>query len=70
MSVENFIFSWKELSANMLFMYSHLQFVLSANLFQSFNLSLKFGITDVSGSTIIIFASTRPNGGLIATQFT
>ena len=47
----NVIFVWKELSVNnMLSMYSDLakQYVLSTNLFHSFTLLLKFGITDVS----------------------
>ena len=59
-SVVNFIFLWKELSANnMLSMYSPLakQYVSSANLFHSFTLLLKFGITDVSSSTMNMFAS-------------
>ena len=59
----NFIFLWKELSANnMLSMYSNLakQYVSSANLFYSFTLFLKFSITDVSSSTVNMFASTGP----------
>ena len=64
-SIVNFIFLWKELSANnMVSMYSNLakQYVLSTNLFHSFTLLLKFGITDVSSSTMNMFASTGPNG--------
>ena len=51
MSVLNFTFLWKELSANnMLSTYYDLakQFVSSTNLFHSFTLSFKFGITDKS----------------------
>ena len=57
----NFIFLWKELSAyNMLSMYSDLvkQYVSSTNLFHSFTLLSNFGITDVSSSTMNMFAST------------
>ena len=63
----------KELSANnMLSMYSNLtnQYVLSTNLFHSFTLLLEFGITDVSISTMNMFASTGPNGEPIATPST
>ena len=60
----NFLFLWKELSVNMLSMYSNLakQYVSSTNLFHSFTLFLKFGITDVSSSTMNMFASTGPYG--------
>ena len=61
----NFIFLWKELSANnMLSMYSDLatQYISSTNLFHSFTLLLKFGITYVSSSTVNMLASTGPNG--------
>ena len=60
----NFIFLWKESSANnMLSMYSNLakQYVSSTNLFYCYTLFLKFGITDVSSSTMNMFASTGPN---------
>ena len=66
-SVVNFIFLWKELSAyNRLYMYSDLvkQYVSQANLFHSFPLSLKFGITDVFSS------SNGPSGDPIAAPST
>ena len=69
----NFIFLWKELSANnMLFMYSDLtkQYVSSTSLFHSFISLLKFGLTDVSSSTMNIFASTGLNGKPITTLST
>ena len=46
----------------MLSMYANLakQNVSSTNLFHSFTLLLKFGITDVSSSTMNMFASTGP----------
>ena len=55
----------------MLSMYSDLakQYVLSKNLFHSFTLLLKFGIIDVSSSTMNMFASNGPNGEPIATPF-
>ena len=40
--------------------------VSSTNLFHSFTLSLKFGITNVSSSTMNMFASTGPSGEPIA----
>ena len=61
----NFIFLWKELSVNnMLSIYSDLakQYVSPINLFHSFTLLFKFGITDVLSSTANMFASTGPNG--------
>ena len=69
----NLIFLWKESSANnMLPLYSDLakQYVLSTNLFQSFTLLLKFGITDVLSSTMNMCASAGPNGESIATPYT
>ena len=69
----NFISLWKELSANnILSMYSNLakQYVSSTNLFHSFTLLLKFGITDVLSSTINMFASTGPSGEPIAAPST
>ena len=53
-------------------MYSNLakQYVSSTNLFHSFTLLLKFGITDVSSSIMNMFASTGPNGEPIATPST
>ena len=56
----------------MLSMYSDLakQYVSSTNLFHSFILLLKFGITDVSSSTMNMFAGTGPNGERIATPST
>ena len=56
----------------MLSMYSNLarQHVSSTNLFHSFTLFLKFGITDVSSSTMNMFASTGPNRKPIATPST
>ena len=56
----------------MLSMYSNLakQYVSSANIFHSFALFLKFGITDVSSSTINMFASTGPNDEPISTPST
>ena len=53
----------------MLSMYANLakQNVSSTNLFHSFTLLLKFGITDVSSSTMNMFASTGPNGEPIPT---
>ena len=69
----NFIFLSKELSAyNMLSMYSDLakQYISSTNLFHSFTLLLKFGITVVSSSIMNMFASTGPNGEPIATLST
>ena len=65
----NFISLWKELSANhILSMYSNRakQYVSSTNLFHSFTLLLKFGITDVLSSTINMFARTGPSGEPIA----
>ena len=69
----NFIFLWKELSANnMLSMYSNLakHYVSSTNLFHSFTLLLKFDITDFSCLTMNMFASTGPKGEPTATQST
>ena len=56
----------------MLSMYSDLakQYLSSKNLFHSLTLVLKFGITDVSSSTMNMFASTGPNGEPIATPST
>ena len=53
-------------------MYSNLakQYVSPTNLFHSFTLLLKFGITYVSSSTINMFDCTGPNGELIATPST
>ena len=53
----------------MLSMYANLakQNVSSTNLFHSFTLLLKFGITDVSSSTMNMFASAGPNGEPIPT---
>ena len=53
-------------------MYSDLakQCVVLANLFDSFTLLLQFGITDVSSSTINMFASTGPNGKSISNPST
>ena len=47
----------------MLSMYSNLakQYVSSTNLFHSFTLLLKYGITDVSSSAMNMFASAGPN---------
>ena len=44
------------------------QYVSSTNLFQSFTLSFKFDISDVSSSAMNILARTGPNGEPIATQ--
>ena len=68
----NFIFLWKELSANnMLSIYNLAkQYVSSINLFHSFTLLLWLGITDVSSSTMNIFPSTGPNDEPIATPST
>ena len=54
----------------MLSMYYNLakQYVSSINLFYSFNLLLKFGITDVSSSTMSMLASTGPIGEPIASR--
>ena len=54
----------------MLSMYYDLakQYVSSINLFYSFNLLLKFGITDVSSSTMSMLASTGPIGEPIASR--
>ena len=56
----------------MLSMYFDLtkQYVSSTNLFHSFTLLLKFGITDVSSSTMNMFASAGTNGEPIATPST
>ena len=56
----------------MLSMYSDpaKQYVSSTYLFHSFTLLLKFGKADVSSSTMNMFASTGPNGELIATSYT
>ena len=53
----------------MLSIYSDLakQYVSSTNLFYSFTLLLKFGITDVWSLTMNMFASTGPNSEAIAT---
>ena len=44
--------------------------VSSTNLFHSFTLLLKFGITNVSSSTMNLFVSTKPNGEPVATPGT
>ena len=56
----------------MLSMYSNLakQYVLSANHFHSLTLLFKFGISNVSSSTMNMFASTGPNVEPIVTPST
>ena len=44
--------------------------VSSTNLFHSFTLLLKFGITNVSSSTMNMFVNTKPNGEPVATPCT
>ena len=53
-------------------MYSNLakQYVLSTSHFHSFTLLFKFGISNVSSSTMNLFASTGPNGEPIVTPST